>query len=170
MIGREREALSRLNGVPEVPRLVGSIDRYAFVMEYIDGISLANYQGTVPEGFFDELAEIMHAVHARGVAHCDLRSSGNAVVTSEGRPYVVDFAACVMRGRGLNPFISFLFRQFSEADDHAILILKRKHAPDKLTPEELDRLANPMPYERIAKAIGTGIRNVARKVLTGKRK
>ncbi|MEN6521424.1 MAG: hypothetical protein ABFD46_09805 [Armatimonadota bacterium] len=169
LIRRESAALARMDGVEGVPRLFQRIDRYAMVIEHIDGTALRDFKGDIPEGFFDELVDIMDAVHSLGVTHCDLRSSGNVMVTSDGKPKVVDFAACVMRGHGLNPLINFLFRQFIDGDHYAVLMLKRKHAPDQLRPEEIDRLNTPLPYEELAKNIGRSTRNITRRMLTRKK-
>jgi RIO-like serine/threonine protein kinase len=166
LIRREQGALARLRGIGGVPQLVERIDRHAIVIEHVDGTALRDFKEPIPDGFFDKLADVMRSIHERGVAHCDLRSSGNVIITRDGEPRVVDFAACVIRGRGWNPFINFLFRQFALADLHAVLMLKRKHAPDALRPEEQDRLATPLPYERIAKGIGTTVRKVTRRLLT----
>lgn len=168
LIKRERTALARLSGIGGVPTFIESIDRYAFVMEHIEGVSLGEYAQTHNPEFFDRLKEVLKSIHSRGVAHCDLRSSGNALVTADGSPCVVDFAACVMKSGWWNVLMNLAFREFSKADDYAILILKRKHAPELLTPEELHLLANPMPYERIAKNVGITIRNITRKLLTRK--
>ncbi|MBI2844353.1 MAG: hypothetical protein HYX78_13210 [Armatimonadetes bacterium] len=166
LIRRERGALKKLSDVEGVPHLVESINRYAIVIEHIDGKSLRDSCGPVPEGFFDRLAEVVRAVHERGVTHCDLRSSGNVIVANDGSPYIVDFAACVLQGRGWNPFINFLFRQFAAADDHAVLILKRKHAPEALRPEDVEQLATPIPYEQFARSFGIAVRNLTRRLLT----
>lgn len=170
LIKRERTALAMLSGVPGIPKIIESIDRYAFVMEHVKGVNLAQYAGELPEGFFEQLSDVMDAVHSRGVAHCDLRSSGNVLATSDGGPCVVDFAACVMEGPWWSVLMNYAFREFSKADEYAILILKKKHAPARLSPEELHSLANPMRYEQIAKSIGIGIRKVTRKLLTKKQK
>ncbi|MEN6372978.1 MAG: hypothetical protein ABFD64_13300 [Armatimonadota bacterium] len=169
LIRRESTALARMDGVEGVPRLFQRIDRHAMVIEHIDGTALRDFEGNIPEGFFDELDNIMDAVHSRGVTHCDLRSSGNVMIASDGKPKVVDFAACVMRGHGLNPFINFLFRQFIDGDLYAVLMLKHKHAPGQLRPEEIDRLNTPLPYEELAKNIGGSIRKITRRLLTRKK-
>lgn len=166
LIRRERGALARLSGIGGVPKHIETIDRYAFAIERIEGSSLRKFTGQIPDGFFDRLADIVRRVHERGVAYCDLRSSGNVVVAAGGEPYIVDFAACITRGRGLNPLINFLFRQFSQADNYGVLVLKRKHAPDQLSQKERLRLETPAPYERIAVKIGTSIRKIARRLLT----
>lgn len=165
LIRRECGALIKLRDVDGFPKLIEKIDRYAMAIEHIDGLPLRDIKDPLPEGFFDKLTDVMRSSHGRGVAHCDLRSSGNVMITTAGEPRVVDFAACVMRGRGWNPLINFIFRQFAVGDLYAVLILKRKHSPDTLRPEEIERLATPLPYEWIAKKIGCEVRNITRKLL-----
>ena len=170
LIGREGKALSRLTDVPGAPKLVQLVDRYGLALEHIDGKNLKEVTDPIPDGFFDKLIEVVNTIHGRGIAHCDLRTSGNVMITNDGKPCIVDFAACVMRGRGWNPFINWLFHRFKEADLYAVLLLKKKHAPDSLRPEELQRLQTPLPYERFAKSFGISIRNITRRLLTrGKR-
>jgi serine/threonine protein kinase len=166
MIRRERGALLKLRGVSGVPQFIQRLDRYAIIIEHIEGSALKNYTGPIPEDFFDKLADVMRACHEHGVVHCDLRSSGNVMITPDGEPKVVDFAACAFKGRGWNPFINFIFRNFVDADLYAVLMLKRKHTPEKLRPEELERLSTPLPYEKFAKSFGCGVRNITRKLLT----
>jgi len=169
LIRRESDALAKLKGVNGVPQLLQRIDRYAMAIEHAEGTALRDYKGDIPDGFFEDLAAVLRNIHSRGVAHCDLRSSGNVIIGNDGKPKVIDFAACVIRGRGLNPFINFLFRQFTAGDLYAVLMLKQKHTPDRLTQEDKDRLATPLPYETLAKKIGSSIRNITRTLLTRKK-
>lgn len=170
LIKRERKALEQLKDVEGVPRLLSSIDRYAIAIEHIPAPSLYNIDGPPPPGFFRELAGIMDEVHKRGVVHCDLRSSGNVLMDENGRPRVVDFAAAIVRGRGLNPLVNCIFRQFVDADMKSVLILKRKHAPERLTPDEITRLNTLLPFENTARKLGSTMRRITRFLLTKKRK
>ncbi len=168
LVAREACALALLRDLPGVPNLIGRVDRYSISIEYIDAPSLGKSSVSPPQSYFDRLSVIMDTVHSRGVVHCDLRSGGNALVDANMQPWVIDFAASVIRGRGLNPFINFLFKQFVLADNHAVLILKRKSAPELLTPEEQRLVETPLPFEKIGKAIGINIRNLTRRLLTRK--
>lgn len=170
LIAREASALARLQDVRGVPHFIQRIDRYAMAIEHVDGTALRDYRDPIAEGFFDRLAQVMCDIHTRGVTHCDLRSSGNVIIANGCEPVVVDFAASVVRGRGRNPFINLIFDRFTEADDLAVLMLKRKHAPKLLRPEEKERLATPLPYEEFAKSFGTAVRNLTRRLLTHRRK
>ncbi|MCE5199711.1 MAG: hypothetical protein ABFD54_15295 [Armatimonadota bacterium] len=167
LIRREFGALRDLMGVEGIPQLVGKMDRYAVAIEHIPGTSLEHIeQGTLSNDFHTQLRRVLDDMHARGVAHCDLRSRGNVMLGDDGRPYVVDFAACVYRGRGINPFFKWLFGQFVLADNNAILRIKKRLSPDLLTPEETTELAKPLPFEIPARVIGENVRKITRKLLT----
>lgn len=166
LIRRERAALIRLMGVQGIPQFVADVDRLAFAMEHMPGKSLDKEIGSeLPADFFDLLAKMVQEMHDRGVAHCDMRSRGNVILGSDGRPYIVDFAACVMRGRGLNPLINWLFARFCEADDTAILRIKQRLAPQQITDGEAKALARPNRLERPAMFIGKSVRNITRFLL-----
>lgn len=167
LIRREFGALRNLVGVEGIPQLVGKLDRYALAMEHISGTSLDKVApGTLDDEFYRDLRRTIDDIHARGVAHCDLRSRGNVMVTEDGRPYVIDFAACVYRGRGINPFTRWLFRQFVLADENAVLLIKQRLSPELLTDEDKAELAKPLPFERPARFIGQRIRKLTRWLLT----
>jgi hypothetical protein len=167
LIRREFGALRNLLGVQGVPHLAGVVDRYALAMELIPGRRLDHVPSDqLSQPYFDKLALVMDDIHVRGVAHCDMRSRGNAMLGDDGEPYVVDFAACVFRGRGFNPFFVWLFRQFALADRNAILRIKDRFASHLMTDEDRAELAKPLPLERPAKAFGESVRNITRKLLT----
>ncbi|MCX8052466.1 MAG: hypothetical protein N3B12_01545 [Armatimonadetes bacterium] len=167
LIRREVGALRKLAGVDGIPQLVGKIDRYALAMEHIPGRGLNNVQpGELHPEFYVELRRIIDEMHARGVAHCDLRSRGNVMLGDDGRPYIVDFAACVFLGRGINPLIRWVFNQFVLADQNAVLLVKQRMSPELLTDEDKTALSQQMPFERPAKFIGENVRRLTRRLLT----
>jgi serine/threonine protein kinase len=169
LIRREYGALRKLIGVEGVPRLVGKIDRYALAIEHVPSVSLDRPLATPPPNeFYTDLRHVIDEMHARGVAHCDLRSRGNVMLGDDGQPYVIDFAACVFLGRGLNPFFKWLFGQFVLADRNAVLRIKQRLSPDLLSDEERADLATPLPFERPARVFGETVRNITRKLLTRK--
>lgn len=167
LIRREFGALRNLIGVRGIPQLVGKIDRYALAMEHVAGISLEHVEpGVLTSEFYSRLAEVIDNMHACGVAHCDLRSRGNVMLGDDGCPYVVDFAACVYRGRGINPFFRWLFAQFVLADNNAVLRIKQRLSPELLTESDLAELATPLPFEVPARRFGEGVRNLTRRFMT----
>lgn len=169
LIRREHGALRKLIGVDGVPQLVGRIDRYALASEYVPSVSLDRpLDSSPPNEFYTDLRRIIDDMHARGVAHCDLRSRGNVMLGDDGRPYVIDFAACVFRGRGINPLFRWLFNQFVLADRNAVLRIKQRLSPDLLSDEERTDLATPLPFERPARVFGESVHKLTRKLLTRK--
>jgi serine/threonine protein kinase len=169
LIRREFGALRNLVGVEGVPRLVGKIDRYAVAMQHIAATRVDQIDpALLDNGFYDDLRGVIDAMHSRGVAHCDLRSRGNVMRGADGKPYIVDFAACVYRGRGINPFTRWLFGQFVLADRNAVLLLKGRLTPDLLTDAEESEVARPLPFERPAKFVGENVRRLTRRFLTRK--
>lgn len=167
LIRREFGAMRDLLEVKGIPKLAGKLDRYALAMEHISGTSLENIQqGVLSAEFYDNLKNIIDDMHAHGVAHCDLRSRGNVMLGNDGMPYVIDFAACVYRGRGINPFTKWLFNQFVLADNNAVLRIKNRLSPEIMTSADKQELAKPLPFERPAKLVGENIRRITRRFLT----
>jgi serine/threonine protein kinase len=167
LIRREYGALRKLLGVSGIPQAVARIDRYAFAIKHVAGVSLdRTLPNALTDEFYARLRAVIDDMHRHGVAHCDLRSRGNVMLGNDGAPYVIDFAACVFLGRGLNPFFKWLFGQFVLADRNAVLRIKQRLSPDLLSEDEKTELATPLPYERPARFIGETIRRVTRKLLT----
>ena len=175
LIRRELGALKKLAGIAGVPQLVARIDRYALAMDHIAGAPLSSRleggkrgvePGTLGSEFYTRLREVIDAMHSRGVAHCDLRSRGNVMLGEDGQPYVVDFAACAFRGRGINPFTRWVFDQFVLADRNAVLLVKQRMSPELLTDDERAELVRELPFERPAKFIGENVRTITRRLLT----
>jgi len=169
LVRREFGALRNLIGVKGIPGLVGRLDRYAVAIQHVSGISLEHINpGTLNQDFYIELRKVIDDMHKRGVAHCDLRSRGNVMLGDDGQPYVVDFAACVYRGRGINPFTRWLFHQFVLADNNAVLRIKQRLSPELLSEAEKAELAVPHPFEIPARIIGENVRKLTRSLLTRK--
>jgi len=165
LVRREHGALLKLVGVRGVPTVIGRIDAYALAMEYIahDDIAAMGLNA-YDDDFYEQLKCSVDRIHERGVAHCDLRTYGNVLAGKDGIPYIVDFAACVYKGKGINPFTYWLFKQFVRADNNAVFRVKRRFSPGRLTEAEHQELAKPLPFERPAKAIGLFIRGVVKRI------
>lgn len=96
LIAREVRAYRALAGHPDVPRLLGRIDAYAFALEHRPGRRLSRQRaGELPPDFLARLARAVAEMHARGVVHLDLRHRSNVLVDASGAPVLVDFASAV---------------------------------------------------------------------------
>lgn len=95
---RERRALEHLAGVEGVPQLVAAAGS---ILErtYLAGAPLHRAEA-LPRDFFEHLAELVRALHARGVCHNDLHKEQNVMVLQDGRPGVIDFQLASVHRRG----------------------------------------------------------------------
>jgi hypothetical protein len=100
---REVRALRALDGLPAVPRFLGSIDALAFAVEYRPGRRMSRkLAGRVPPDFLGRLETALRDMHRRGVAHLDLRHRSNVLVGEDGDPILIDFgSALTFRPGGL---------------------------------------------------------------------
>ncbi|MDH5649638.1 MAG: hypothetical protein OEY67_08275 [Gammaproteobacteria bacterium] len=168
---REVRALRALRDIPGIPRLLRQVNRRAFLMEYIEGVTPREQDQARPFAspeMFERLYELVQAMHARGVAHCDLRSGGNTIIDKQGQPYVVDFVSNFVRGSAWNLAWRWAFDRFCEADIVAVARLKKRLVPDMLTPAERQNLQREQQSRLAywARRTGQSIRNISRFFLT----
>jgi len=167
---REARALAILRGIPGAPELIHRINRRALLMEYVASTPI---KAAAPAPgwsmFFERMYDLVEAVHKRGIAHCDLRSPSNILVNKQGQPVIVDFVACVFRGRRWNPVNRWLFAQFCRADRNAVAKLKSRVAPHLLTTEEKQNLGHRRPLDRVARTVGRRVRALSRRLLATRR-
>src|SRR5699024_1680656 len=136
------------------------IDRRALLMEYLPARPWADARPG--DDSYARLAELIDTMHARGVAHCDLRAPSNVLADAEGRPCIVDFVARVRRGGRWNLPWNALHARFCAADDSALVKLKHRFAPHLLTREEHRGLRHMGIVERLARRVGADIRRLTR--------
>jgi serine/threonine protein kinase len=136
---RESRALIRLHDLAGVLSLISRPDRCSILMEHIDGIQVV--RSDIDKGwtdFFEDLSGLIGEMHALGVAHCDLRSPTNVLITNDMKPALVDFVASFGRGARINFVAALLFRQFVRVDFSAVTKLKRYLAPELLAAGEAE--------------------------------
>ena len=149
LLRRESKALRHLQGTRGIPCFYGVIDSQAIVMEYVEGTPIARFgRGELAPEVFERVGEAIAAIHARGVAHGDLKRRSNLILTPEGEVYLIDFAAAIIGKRPCRFFMNWLQRQVAQVDNKALPRLKKFVAPELLTPEEKYRLENPTKLEK----------------------
>ncbi len=87
---REQRFYARFADLPNVPAVVGTVGRTGFVHAYVEGVPLSEAR-PVPDGFFDDLFDLLDEVHRRGVAYVDTNKPQNILVGADGRPHLIDF-------------------------------------------------------------------------------
>jgi hypothetical protein len=140
-IARECAAYRVLAGEPGVPGFVGRIDPWALAVERIEAVPLVFAANRFVDGLrhVHRLRAVVDRIHARGVAHLDLRGRENILLDAAGEVRIVDFAgSVVLRPGGLANRL--LFRRLAALDDSAVLKWKRLLAPHRMTPEEAGRV------------------------------
>lgn len=119
---REFHAYRRLDGLSGVPRCRGLVENRFLVLDFIDARPFRD-AGTGPE-FFDRLLETIQAMHARGVAHGDLKRKANLLVDAQDRPVLLDFGAATLLRPGRHPLNRRLFEFMRQTDLNAWVKLK----------------------------------------------
>lgn len=121
MIRREYRVYQRLKDVPGVPRCYGLRDADHLMLEYIDSESLRAADKSLADHdeFYSRLREIIRHVHEAGVAHSDLKRKNNVLVTSDNRPYLIDFGTAIVSNPDGGFINRFLFNTACRLDLNA---------------------------------------------------
>lgn len=151
LVKREVKALKHLNGTPGIPAYFGQIDRLAFAIEFVEGRPIAGiHKGQMPPEVFPRMAKVVEGMHARGVAHGDLKRRSNLLLTPDNNVVIIDFAAAIV---AKGPISTKLMQAVAEVDDKSLPRLKKFVAPELLTEEDKWKLENPTKLEKWAKKI-----------------
>ncbi len=137
LVRREFTILRHLDGIPGIPRAYAVVDGAALVTEFVDGRHIGKFRpGELSDDMFRRLAETVAAMHARGVAHLDLRQKKNILVAD--RPYIIDFANAVLAGPR-SP-LRAVFARLKRVDETGLLKFKARTWPHLLTDADRETL------------------------------
>jgi hypothetical protein len=170
---REAGFLRQLADVELVPKDLGDVSvdgrrlPNAIARTYIDGEVLLLTEKVMPK-FFDELRELLRAIHAHHIAYVDLHKRENIIVSRGGRPYLIDFQVCFGLSRrwpGNGGLARFVLARLQEIDDYHVNKHHARCLPETLTPEEHARYLEPPPWIRAHRKIGVPLRTLRRRLL-----
>ena len=166
LVWRERKALKALAGIEGVPALCRVMDGPALVMEFLPGRSIENLEleRKLPETFFDSLEDLVDRVHARGVAHCDLKRASNTIVGPEEAPYLIDWGASISRSEFRVFPLDLIYRRFLRDDHMSIIKLKLRHRPGAVSAREKEQYHYRGPAERAVRAVRDRLRAMLQKI------
>lgn len=119
---REFDAYRRLEGLACIPRCRGLVDDRFLVLDFVDARPFRDAE--IGRDFFDRLLETIQAMHARGVAHGDLKRKSNLMVDPQGHPVLLDFGAATLLRPGWHPVNRRLFEFMRQTDLNAWVKLK----------------------------------------------
>lgn len=116
---REYRAYRQLEGVAGIPACLGFLDRRYLLLQQVRGQPYREAEITDREAFFRQLLEILRNIHARGVAHGDLKSKGNLLVTESQQPCVIDFGTAFRQKSRWHFINNWFFRTARRLDLNA---------------------------------------------------
>ncbi len=116
---REYSAYQKMEGIEGIPKCYGMVDDRYLVLEYVCGTHYRDAEFEDRDAWFASLLQIIREFHARGVAHGDLKSKSNLLVTRKQRPCVIDFGTTVLHKPGLHPLNNMLFEYLKRLDINA---------------------------------------------------
>jgi len=130
---REVRAYQKLSDLEGIPAFVDWCTDTGFIHQYIDGHPLEKGRA-VPDGFFDQLLELVDQLNRRGIAYVDTNKPQNIIQGIDGRPYLIDFQIHFDSSRWWPGVLGRrLLRIFHRADVYHVLKNKRRFRPDELT-------------------------------------
>jgi predicted Ser/Thr protein kinase len=136
MLRREHRVYQRLRGMPGCPQCLGLVRGRYLVLEYIDGVPLRRAPVTDPAAFYRRLFALIEQLHARGVAHSDMKRKDNLLVVGGDTPCLIDFGAAMLRAPGFAPLNHYLFRIAQRFDYNAWIKLKYNNRLDEIAPAD----------------------------------
>jgi len=112
MVGHELSALERLRGLSSIPADAFRVDACALAYRFVPGKELADVgPDRATPAFFRQLEETVLAMHNREIAHLELRSGGNILVTDAATPLLIDFQSH-LKSRYLPRFLKRILYTF----------------------------------------------------------
>ncbi len=125
---REFRAYRRLAGVPGIPVCHGLAAGRYLVLDHLTAVPYRQAKIADREDWFRRLYELILTIHARGVAHGDLKRKANLCAGEDGQPWILDFGTAHLRRPGFHPLNHALFDYLAQTDLNAWA--KHKHGGD----------------------------------------
>ena len=138
---REYRTYRRLGGLDGFARCHGLFEGRFLVLDYVEGEDYRRDRINDPDGFFAHLLRSIEAMHARGVAHGDLKRKSNLRIDQCGKPVILDLGTAVLsreqpgwlnrrlfkfaRQTDLNAWVKLKYGGYADASSHDQRYLKR---------------------------------------------
>lgn len=133
---REFRAYRQLEGVTGIPACYGLLDQRYLLLEHVSGRPYREAEIDDRERYFAQLLEILNTIHDRSVAHGDLKSKGNLLVTDQQQPCVIDFGTAFRFKSGFHPINNWFFRTARRLDLNAWVKHKYQGHYSNASPED----------------------------------
>ena len=137
MLRHEYDAYLRLGEFAGTPACFGLIDGQYLVLEYVAGRTIRKKRPLDEDEFHERLFKYIKAMHAKGVAHMDLKRKDNLLVRADESPCILDFgAAVIQKKQGFHPFNQYRYRLAKQFDYNAWI----KHKYHDRSPDEISMI------------------------------
>ncbi len=137
---REFRAYRQIAGVAGIPACYGLLDQRYLLLEYVAGQPFRDAEISDRERYFARLLEILNAIHGRKVAHGDLKSKGNLLVTDQQMPCVIDFGTAFRFKPGFHPINNWFYNTAKRLDLNAWVKHKYQGHYSKASAEDANLL------------------------------
>ncbi len=142
LLAREARALAVLEDLDGVPTLIRT-DGSTLDRTWLDGVPMQRGRPNDID-YFRSASRVVRRMHRLGVVHNDLAKEPNFLLTSDGKPAIIDFQlSWYSRDRGP------VFRALAREDIRHLLKHKRTYCPERLTKRERAILDNPSVMSKI---------------------
>jgi tRNA A-37 threonylcarbamoyl transferase component Bud32 len=123
-IRHEYRAYEKLDGLDGIPSCYGLLPGDRLVLAFVQGSPLRDVAIDRDSPFYPALLDLIQAMHARGVAHGDLKRKANLLITPAGRPVILDFGTATLCRSGSHAVNRRLFELIRQTDLNAWIKLK----------------------------------------------
>ncbi len=96
-LAREFRVYQHLGGLAGFAHCYGLFEDRFLVLEYVDGENFQRHLLKDAEPFFSDLLHHIQTMHARGVAHGDLKRKSNLRIDLSGKPVILDLGTAILR-------------------------------------------------------------------------
>jgi len=133
MLRHEYAAYQQLGDFSGVPECHGLVDGQYLVLEYVQGRTIRKKRPLDEDEFHSKLFGYIREMHARGVAHMDLKRKDNLLVKTDESPCILDFGAAVIKRKGLHLFNQYRFNLGRQFDYNAWIKHKYHDRMDEIS-------------------------------------
>lgn len=126
LIRREAATYERAAGLAGLPRFAGRLSPFSLATEWIDARPLAEFaDASLPVAVFEQLHEIVAALHRRGIALADLNHR-DVLLGEDGSIHVIDLATAWRLGARPGWLRRRIFERLRAADVFALARLRAR--------------------------------------------
>ncbi len=124
---REFVIYQELKGLAGIPQCFLRPDPFSFILEFIDGHPLSEISsGRLLPSLFPSLRSIIKDIHSRGIACGDIHHR-DVLITSDGKPILIDFVTGWKKGGRLNIMRNLIFKWLCALDWLAFYRIRQRY-------------------------------------------